>query len=80
MPKTIQVFSAGCSLCKETPEMVKRLGSSHHVVIHDMNTSEAVKKAKEYGLRSVPAVVIDGKVASCCAGGPDEHILRSALS
>jgi len=80
MPKTIEVFSAGCSLCKETIEMVQRLAGSHQVLIHDMHTSEAVKKAKEYGVRSVPAVVIDGKLAFCCAGGPDEHILRSALS
>jgi hypothetical protein len=29
----------------------------------------------------VPAVVIDGKLAACCAGrGPDEHVLRSALA
>jgi glutaredoxin 3 len=76
----IEVFSANCSLCKETIEMVKRLAGSHEVVIHEMHTSEAVKKAKEYGVRSVPAVVIDGKVASCCAGGPEDHVLRSALS
>jgi glutaredoxin 3 len=80
MPKTIEVFSAGCPLCKETVEMVKRLAGSHQVVIHDMNTSEAVKRAKEYGIRSVPAVVINGKLASCCTGGPEEHVLRSALS
>ena len=79
MPKTIEVFSAGCSLCKEAIEMVKRLAGSHQVVIHDMNTSEAVKRAKEYGVRSVPAVVIDGKLVSCCSGGPDEDILGSAL-
>jgi glutaredoxin 3 len=78
--KTIEVFSAGCSLCKGTIEMVKRLAGSHQVVIHDMHTSEAVKKAKEYGVRSVPAVAVDGKLASCCTGGPDERILRSALS
>ena len=31
-------------------------------------------------VRSVPAVVIDGKLAGCCAGrGPDEHIVRAAL-
>jgi len=37
--------------------------------------------AKNYGIRSVPAVVIDGKLASCCAGrGPEEHVLRSALA
>jgi glutaredoxin 3 len=80
MAKKIEVFSAGCSVCKETIEMVKRLGS-YEVVIHDMNKSEVAKKAKGYGVRSVPAVVIDGKLASCCAGrGPEEHVLKSALA
>ena len=80
--KRIEVYSAGCATCKETIDVVKRLaGSSHEVVIHDMHTSEAASKAKQYGVRSVPAVVIDGKLASCCAGrGPDEHVLRSALA
>lgn len=79
--KQIEVFSAGCSVCKETIETVKRLAGSHEVVIHDMNKSEIASKAKHYGIRSVPAVVIDGKLASCCAGrGPDKSILRAALA
>ena len=80
--RKIEVFSAGCSICKETIELVKRLaGSSHEVQIHDMNKSEIASKAKSHGIRSVPAVVIDGKLASCCAGrGPEEHVLRSALA
>ena len=78
--KKIEVFSAGCSVCKETIETVKRLVGSHEVVIHDMNKSDVASKAKHYGVRSVPAVVIDGKLASCCAGrGPDESVLRAAL-
>jgi len=80
--KKIEIFSAGCSTCKETIELVKRLaGSSHELVVHDMHKSETATKAKNYGVRSVPAVVIDGKLASCCAGrGPKEHVLRSALA
>ncbi len=80
--KKIEVFSAGCSTCKETIEVVKRLaGSSHEVVIQDMQESDVASKAKQYGIRSVPAVVIDGKLVGCCAGrGPDEHVLRSALT
>ena len=80
--KKIEVFSAGCSTCNETIERVKKIaGSAHEVVIHDMQKSEVASKAKEHGVRSVPAVVIDGKLASCCAGrGPDEHALRSALA
>ena len=80
--KKIEVFSAGCLTCKDTIELVKRIaGSSHDVVIHDMQQSEVASKAKHYGVRRVPAVVIDGKLAGCCAGrGPDEHVLRSALA
>lgn len=80
--KKIEVFSAGCSTCKETIELVQRIGSSsHEVVIHDMHQSEIASKAKSYGVRSVPAVVVDGKLAGCCAGrGPDEQVLRSALA
>ena len=80
--KKIEVFSAGCSTCKETIELVTRLaGSSHEVVIHDMQKGEVAANAKHHGVRSVPAVVIDGKLAGCCAGrGPDEHVLRSALA
>ena len=79
--KKIEIFSAGCSTCKKTIELVKRLaGSSHELVVHDIHKSETATKAKNYGVRSVPAVVIDGKLASCCAGrGPEEHVLRSAL-
>ena len=79
--KKIEIFSAGCSACKETIETVKRLAGSHEVVIHDMHKVEIVSKAKHYGVRSVPAVVIDGKLASCCAGrGPEEDVLRAALA
>ena len=79
--KKIEVFSAGCSTCKETIELVKRIvGSSHEVVVHDMHQAEITSKAKNYGVRSVPTVVVDGKLAGCCAGrGPDEHVLLSAL-
>jgi hypothetical protein len=30
--KKVEVFSAGCSTCKETIELVKRLAGSHEVV------------------------------------------------
>ncbi|HEV2385989.1 MAG TPA: thioredoxin family protein [Candidatus Acidoferrales bacterium] len=80
--KKIEVFSAGCPACKDTVELIKRIaGTSHDVVVHDMQRPEGASQAKHYGVRSVPAVVIDGKLAGCCAGrGPDERVLRSALA
>lgn len=39
--KRIEVFSAGCSTCKETIDVVKRLaGSANEVVVHDMRKSD----------------------------------------
>lgn len=52
--KKIEIFSAGCSTCKETIELVKRIaGSSHEVVIHDMHKSDVASKATQHGVRSV---------------------------
>jgi len=62
--KKIEVFSAGCSTCKETIELVKRIaGPSHELVIHDMQQPDVASKAKHYDVRSVPAIVVDGKLA-----------------
>ena len=81
MAKTIEVFSAGCAICTETIEIVKRLaGAQHAVHVRDMQQQETASRAKRVGVRSLPAVVVDGKLAGCCAGrGPDEDVLREAL-
>lgn len=78
---TIEIFSAGCSTCKETIEMVKKVaGAEHTVQVNDMQHGDTAARAKKLGVRSLPAVVINGKLAGCCAGrGPDEHVIRQAL-
>ncbi len=78
--RKVEVFSAGCGLCDETISLVQRLAcNSCEVIVHDMKQLEAVVKAKGYGVQSVPAVVVDGKLADCCAGrGPHEQALRAA--
>lgn len=78
--RTIEVFSAGCPACEEAIRMVNRVAcQSCEVSVLDMHDPTVAKGAKDLGIRSVPAVVIDGKPADCCAGrGPDEAALRSA--
>jgi glutaredoxin 3 len=77
----IEVFSAGCSACHEAIELVKRIaGSSHEIEVVDMHRHEAAARAKYYDIRSVPAVVVDGKPAACCANrGVNEESIREAL-
>jgi len=39
------------------------------------------KRARALGVQSVPAVLIDGRLADCCQGrGPDAQTLRDALA
>ena len=78
--RKIEVFSAGCSVCRETIEMVRRNAcESCEVTILDMNDTSIADRAKQLCVHSVPAVVIDGKLAGCCAGrGPDEATLKAA--
>lgn len=81
MPKRkIEIFSAGCPACSDTIELVKRISCpSCEVTVLDMNDAVVASRAKSLGIRSVPAVVVDGAVASCCAErGPDEGSLRAA--
>jgi len=78
--RKVEIFSAGCGCCEETINLVKSIAcSSCDITVLDMNRPEIAERAKSLGVRSVPAVVINGEVAGCCAGrGPDEQTLRSA--
>ena len=78
--RKIEVFSAGCAVCEETVQLVNRIACpSCEVSVLDMKDPSVAGRAKSLGIRSVPAVVIDGKLADCCAGrGPDEATLRAA--
>jgi glutaredoxin len=78
--RKIEIFSAGCATCQEAIEAVKREACSFcEVIVHDMKDMQVVRRAKDLGVRSVPAVVIDGKLASCCAGrGVDIGVLKNA--
>jgi glutaredoxin 3 len=65
--RKIEVFTAGCPLCDETVKLVKELSCpSCEVTIYNLQ-KEGMEKAKEYGINSVPTVVVDGKIAECCA-------------
>ena len=78
--RKIEVFSAGCAVCEDTIALINKIVCpSCEVEILDMHKADVAERARQYGIRSVPSVVIDGKLADCCAGrGPDEATLRAA--
>jgi glutaredoxin 3 len=76
----IEIFSSGCPLCHEAIDLVRReVGSSAEIIIHNMTEPRGFGRATALGVRSVPAVAIDGKLASCCSrSGVNIQILRNA--
>src|SRR5262249_26857810 len=79
--RKVEIFSAGCALCEDTIRLRHRVaGPSRENEGVDMREKKIAARAKRLGIRSVPAVVIDGKLANCCErSGPDEATLRTAL-
>lgn len=78
--RKVEIFSAGCGCCEDTIQLIKSIACpSCDIEILDMKLDEVAQRAKQLGVRSVPAVVVDGKVADCCAQrGPDEATLGAA--
>jgi glutaredoxin 3 len=79
--RKIEVFTAGCPICTEAVELVKFLaGAAHDIEIRDTHDPTVAVAAVGYGIRRLPAIVIDGQLADRCAGcGPDEETLTREI-
>lgn len=78
--RKVEVFSAGCPVCQTTIDLVNRLACPFcEVTVLDMNDIDVARRARDLGIRSLPAVAVDGQPASCCAaGGVEPQALRAA--
>jgi glutaredoxin 3 len=78
--RKVEIFTAGCACCDDTVQMVRSIAcSSCDVQVLDMKAPDIATRAKELGIRSVPAVAVDGRLAECCASrGPTAEALRAA--
>ena len=78
--RKIEIFSAGCKVCLSAIEMVRNEAcESCDIQVLDMSKADVERRADELGIRSLPAIVIDGKVADCCANrGVNLDVLRKA--
>jgi hypothetical protein len=79
--RKIEVFTAGCPCCTEAVELVKFLaGNEHDIEIRDMHDLAVAVAANGYGIRRVPAVVVDGQLVDYFAEcGADETSLTQAI-
>ncbi len=77
--RVIEVFSAGCACCNNAIQAVHDAScESCDVRILDMKDPAVAAREKQVGIHRVPAVVIDGQLADCCATGEvDLDVMRS---
>ncbi len=58
--RTVEIFVAGCPVCQDTVDLVKRVACpSCAVDVLNMNDPNVASRARGLGVQSVPAVVID---------------------
>ncbi|MGE5324925.1 MAG: glutaredoxin family protein [Actinomycetota bacterium] len=60
--RQIEVFSTGCPFCVEVIILLRRVTSNSELVVRNVRERDAADLARKLGLRSFPAVVIDGEV------------------
>jgi len=76
--RKIEIFSAGCPVCEEAISLVNRLAClSCEVIVLNIKKPDVAQRAKNLGIRSVPSVVIDGRLADCCGQGINEETLKA---
>lgn len=71
MKRTIEVFTAGCTVCQPTVDMVKSMAcDACEVVIYDLSkpcdSKVCLDKVTTYGIKKLPAIAVNGKLLSCC--------------
>lgn len=69
--RKVELFTAGCPVCEPLVKMVKSIAcESCDVVIYDLSkpceSKICLDKAKEYEIKSLPAIAVNGKLLDCC--------------
>lgn len=79
--RRVEIFSAGCKTCQRTIEQLReQIDPRHEIIVHDMHADKATAdRADAFGIRTVPAVVVDGFLLACCKNkGPTLRELHAA--
>jgi len=61
--RQVEVFSTGCPVCEETIRLIQRLCSNFcEIAVLSVKDETIANRARGLGLRSFPAVVVDGEL------------------
>lgn len=78
--RKIEILSAGCAICETAVSEIRAAACpSCETRVLDMRDDKVAAWAESLGVRSLPAIVIDGTLADCCNNrGIDLDTLRAA--
>lgn len=78
--RRVEIFSAGCAICRRTIDQLReQIDPRHEIIIRDMTDAAVAERADGFGIRTVPAVVVDGSLLGCCRNtGPTLRELHAA--
>tara|TARA_R110000765_G_scaffold405321_1_gene501842 strand:+ start:221 stop:490 length:270 start_codon:yes stop_codon:yes gene_type:complete len=71
MKRQIEIFTAGCPVCEPVVQLVKETaGKDCEITLHNLSeqceSKICISKMKEYGIKRVPAIAVNGKLLDCC--------------
>ena len=71
MKRQIEIFTAGCPVCKPVVALVKETACDNcKITIYNLSkqceSKVCVSKMKEYNVKKLPAIAVNGKLIDCC--------------
>lgn len=81
MKHLVEIFTANCPVCDPVVSMIKNLACEQcEVMIYDLvkpyEDKTCLSKLKEYQIKKVPAIAVNGKLLDCCQ---DKGITKDEL-
>ncbi len=78
--RTVEVFTAGCPVCRETLDLVRQTvaGCGCEVIERRCEGDACCPPAVSYGVKALPTIVVDGKIV--LEGRPTPEQARELLA
>jgi thioredoxin 1 len=77
----VDFWAEWCNPCKMVSPILDELNKEFQLPIAKLNVDENIKKTKEYGIGSIPTIIlfVDGKPVNTIVGAKPKHVLIKEL-
>ncbi|AGA80345.1 MULTISPECIES: thioredoxin family protein [Echinicola] len=86
MKRQVEIFTSNCPVCDPVVSMVKDLACDQcEITVYDLvkqcEDKTCLSKLKEYQIKKVPAIAVNGKLLDCCQdqGITKEELIKAGI-